>query len=249
MKADKTQNSQAIHLVKKGFNIETLKTVTVTPGSVEIPDKVRRLRAHNAVYINPTAVKTESVPSKVLDGFALLESTGMGFPEDGRRADLSGQGFREVIPEDMSFFTGLVYMDASDNMFDFKSFEDLPRLRELRLVCNEIRHLDDINGYFKLQYLDMSYNKLTLESIQSLEALPVLRDLDISGNDISRLPPYMDRFQSLERLIAEHNNMSDNSIFFDLCRMPKLRELSLAYNMLSCVPAESCSLDCFRCVL
>lgn len=246
MKADKTQNSQAIHLVKKGFNIETLRAQTLTPGSVDMPEKIRRLRAHNPVFINPSAIKTETIPSKVLDGFALLEATGMGFPEDGRRADLSGQGYRDVIQEDMNFFSGLVYLDGSDNMFDFKSFELLPRLRELRLVCNEIRHLDEVNGYLKLQYLDLSYNKLSLESIQNLETLPILRDLDISGNDISRLPPFMERFQSLERLIAEHNNMSDNSIFFDLCKVPKLRELSLAYNMLSCVPAEACGHDCFR---
>lgn len=235
--------------MKKGYTIETLRAQTVTPGSVEMPQKARRLRAHNPVYINTTAIKTETLPSKVLDGFALLEATGMGFPEDGRRADLSGQGYREVVEEDMTFFTGLVYLDCSDNMFDIKALEILPRLRELRMVCNEIQHIDDINGFQKLQYLDVSYNKLTLEAIQNLDALPILRDLDISGNDISRLPPAMERFLSLERLIAEHNKISDNSIFFDLCKMPKLRELSLAYNMLSCVPADACAEGAFRYIL
>lgn len=243
------QNSQAIHLVKKGFEIETLKSRNVTPKSVSIPAKHRRLRAHNPVYINSTVIKTETVPSKVLDGFALLEATGMGFPEDGRRADLSGQGYGEVIPEDLEFFTGIVYLDGSDNNFALKSFEILPRLRELRLVCNHISHIDDIEGFEKLQYLDVSYNKLTVESIEKLENLPVLRDLDISGNDINRLPGSMERFAALQRLIAEHNNMSDNSIFLDLCQIPQLRELSLGYNMLSCVPPEACTEGSFRFVI
>lgn len=183
---------------------------------------------------------------KELDGFVLLKAAGVGFPEDSRRANISGRGFTAVVSDDLFYFTGLVYVDASENYLDFLDLESLPELIELRLSCNYIENIRPIQGYPQLQYLDLSYNSLTQESVMALSSLPMLRDLDLSGNELKMLPPNMCMFSSLERLVLEHNKLDDNSIFFELCQIPNLRELGLSYNMLAYVPSQACCEDYFR---
>lgn len=239
-------NSQGNHLINKGIQIQTIKQQIITPYDVNIPQINKEKRIHQPIYINNTIIETKTTTCRVLDGFALLEVTGLGFPEDCRKATLTGLGYSSVIEEDLLFFNGLVYLDVSDNFFNFKCFELLPRLKELRIVCNNIETIDELNGYDALQCLDLSYNKLTPDSILNLAILPNLRELDLSGNNLGTLPSQMDLFINLERLVLEHNKISDNDIFIELSTLPKLRDLDLAFNLLSCIPPQACTEGRFR---
>lgn len=239
-------NSQANNLINKGIKIKTIKQQIITPLDLNIPENKKQKIIHQPIYINNSLIETKTTTCRILDGFALLEATGLGFPEDCRKASLTGLGYSSVIEEDLLFFNGLVYLDVSDNFFNFKCFEILPRLKELRIVCNNIETIGDLNGYESLQCLDLSYNKLTPDSLLSLAILPNLRELDLSGNNLISLPPQMDLFINLERLVLEHNKISDNDIFYELSTLPKLRDLDLAFNLLSCIPPQTCTEGRFR---
>lgn len=183
-----------------------------------------------------------------LDGFLLLESTGMGLPEDARQAQLADRNLGSVVAEDFAFFSGLIVVDVSENFLDLESFGALPRLKELRIACNNIQRIDELFGFEHLLFLDISYNNLTTRSVQSLDVLPNLKDLDLSGNNLRGLPYEMYRFRALERLIIDNNKIDDNNIFSILCTVPNLRFLSAAYNFLWKVAPECCSEGYFRCV-
>lgn len=193
--------------------------------------------------------KSIAVPSKhyILDGFLLLEATNMSFPDDGRQAVLSGRGFTGVEDTDLAFFTGLLYLDVSDNFLSLHVFGILPRLKELRLACNRISSITNLEGFDRLQILDLSYNMLNIESVAALAILPSLRELDLCGNNLEDLPDDICDFPCLEKLLLEHNRIDNNEIFNVLCDVPKLRVLSVAYNFLTSIPVESCrDEDCFR---
>lgn len=235
-----------------GYAIRQLRSQTMTPNSTNIPSpKQRRTWRHSPPEAGMKRhVQPKPTPSlrKELDGFVLLEATNMAFPEDGRRVNVSGRGFTAVVADDLNFFVNLCFLDASDNLFDFRDFEDMPSLVEMRLSCNYIEHIDSLGPqqYVQLQYLDLSYNRLSVESVQALSALPALRDLDLTGNELRTLPEGASSFLSLEKLVLEHNKLDDNNIFFELCQMPSLREACLAYNLLSYLPSQACQEGYFK---
>lgn len=178
---------------------------------------------------------------RILNGFALLDASGVGLPEDSIAAVLVEKGLVDVNEEDLPFFTGLEYLDVSENSLNIAAFQSLSSLVELRLACNNIYNIGDLYGFESLQRLDLSYNKLTVLSVQALQALPNLKELDLCGNDIKGLPIDMFRFASLEKLLLEHNKMDDNNIIAILSSIPKLRYASVAYNFLSNISPSSCN--------
>ena len=179
-------------------------------------------------------------PRAVLDGFILLESTGMSFPDDGRQAILNGKKFSAVVEPDLVFFTGLIFLDISENFLDLACFGSLPRLKELRMADNQITEIIDLKGFPKLQYLDLSYNFLTVQSVQELCHLPMLRELDICGNNLGTLPTDMYKFPCLEKIVLEQNKIDDNNVLVTLSYVSTLRIVLMAYNFLTQIPQEAC---------
>jgi Leucine-rich repeat (LRR) protein len=164
----------------------------------------------------------------------------MGFPEDARVVVLSDCSLGGVVAEDLAFFSGLQFLDVSENYLRLEDFGPVPRLKELRFACNGIGDLPAaLPGFAKLHILDLSYNQLSQDGVRSLYQLPCLRDLDLCGNDLRSLPNDMYRFASLERLALENNKIQDGFVFEVLARMPRLRELNLAYNALTEFPARA----------
>lgn len=183
-----------------------------------------------------------------LDGFVLLASTGLSLPDEGMHIKLPGKKYNRVIDEDLLFFTSLVFLDISDNCLGLAPFGLLPNLQDLRLACNGIRNIDSnkIEGRFpSLLTLDLSYNKLSLESIQALSILPLLKQLDLSGNGLIDMPD-MEDFRTLERLILENNKFEDNTILNRLSSATKLTDLFLAYNFLCKFPENIARYGGFR---
>jgi hypothetical protein len=225
-----------------------LKVQTLTPTSSNIPPaQSSRREKHNPIPLaKSVSLTTTKLEVRILDGFLLLEATKMGFPEDSRQAIICDKGYTSVVEEDLLYFTGLIYIDACDNLLPLTSFQNLPRLKELRMACNNMYHITPITGFHKLQYLDLSYNHLCLDAIQELDALPFLKELDLSGNCLVGLPDAMCNFKSLERLIVENNKLSNNDVFYALSNMPVLRELCIAHNMLSLIPPDVCGNGSFR---
>ena len=202
----------------------------------------------------------------------LLEATGMGFPNDARQATVQGRKLQAVVEEDLVFYTGLLFLDVSDNLLSLNSFSVLPKLRELRIACNNIRDIFDLQGggsghqnnvelaqslaspsvggappmppmpsggFARLQFLDLSYNRLTIEAVRSLYSISTLVELDLTGNNLKNLPGDMYMFQSLERLNISRNKIQDNSIFVSCGSIYNLRHLNVSYNFISAVPVQA----------
>lgn len=247
---------------KSELNGAPLKTRYFTPAEAYIPPLDGSRAAHYPIPINrtmsPKAMMTAAnvlnhssiniASSKTeLDGFMLLESAGLGFPEEVEQINISDHRLTSVVEEDLTYFTELLYMDVSENQLPFMSFGALPKLRELRMACNFISVIeDDLYGFNQLMFLDLSYNQLTVDSILALSTLPILKELDLSGNNLKTLPPDFSTFQSLDKLLLQYNKLDNNDIFISLASIPNLRTLDVSHNYFSKFPTESCSGDRFR---
>ncbi len=227
-----------------------LKQQYLTPTDMDLPKYTNKTikSLHKGIPITNTSIvqnRNENVRSE-LDGFYLLESTGMGFPEDAQQAVLSDKKLLSVVADDFTFFTEMLYIDVSENFLSMEPFGAFPKLRELRMACNRISSFGEygdgsLMGFDSLMYLDLSYNKLIPNSILSLDVLPQLRELDLCGNNLKTLPEDLSRFPHLERLLLDYNQMGDNAIFHSLATISSLRQLSLANNFLSVISWEACS--------
>lgn len=250
--------AQAFAASKGGFlPIQPLKPQYVSATDSGLPLHQSQTVIHKPILIPQSGVASlesksldDSLASSnrqvTLDGFILLEASGVSVPEDSRQAALVDRKLSSVLEEDLFFFTGLVFLDVSENQLELKPFGAIPRLKELRLACNNIQKIDEILGFEKLLVLDLSYNKLTVRSVQALEQMPRLRELDLSGNSLRGLPLELYRLSALEKLILDNNKIDDNSVFSILCTLPSLRTLGLAYNFLWRIPPECCAEGYFR---
>lgn len=216
-----------------------------TPADALIADsQSRSIVQHQPILLNPSTeaqvqnlVASERVE---LDGFFILEAANLDFPEDVQHLSICNSGLTSVVDEDLTYFTELFYLDVSENNLAFTTFGALPKLKEFRIACNNIHTIEEVYGFNRLLYLDLSYNRLSVESILSLSVLPMLKELDLCGNDLSALPSDLSNFQCLEKLLLEYNKFDNNRIFQILSTLPNIRHIDLSHNYLSFIPRECC---------
>jgi Leucine-rich repeat (LRR) protein len=152
-----------------------------------------------------------------------------------------------IVEDDMSYFTEMLYIDAAENRLQLAPFGSFPKLRDLRLACNNISYIaPELFGFEHLLSLDLSYNRLSVDCIQALDALPNLRDLDLSGNKLKEVPDDWQHFRVLEKLMLDYNLLENNDIFTSISSAPNLRHLSVYDNHLSSFPELALSFDGFR---
>jgi Leucine-rich repeat (LRR) protein len=228
-----------------------LKPHYVTPSEVDIAPHPaylqRRPPPHRGIVIDgPTPRPPDDNSKTELDGFYLLEASGLAFPEDLSQCIISNKNLRTVVEDDLVFFTELLYVDVSENFLPFLPLGSFPKLIELRMACNDLSNIENVYGFDNLLYLDLAYNKLTRSSVQNLDVIPNLKELDLSGNNLRELPSMMSSFLVLEKLVLEYNKIEDNDIFNVLGSMPNLRYVDLANNFLSIIPPESCTNENLR---
>lgn len=243
---EKAKNS----LLERQADAMVLKQHYITPTEVNMPIlKTTKGSTHKAVIVQSSFNDNQNKESQrnELDGFFLLEATGMGFPEDAQQALIADRKLFSVMEDDMTYFTEMVYIDASENQLNLYSFGAFPKLRELRLACNHISNIpQELFGFESLICLDLSYNHLTTESIQALETLPNLRDLDLSGNKLREIPDDWQHYRTLEKLLLDYNLLEDNDIFTFISTAPNLRFLSVYDNHLSSFPEVALACDGFK---
>jgi hypothetical protein len=229
----------------------TLKQQLITPEGSAVPSiqPTHPLTIHQPVLLKDHGAKSKEQSDereeKILDGFSLLDSVGMALPDDAIFGVLSDKKYTDVAENDLMFFIGLLYLDVSENFLQLAPFKDLPKLEELRLACNNMKNIyhDDLKdpGTFpSLQFLDLSYNSLTVNSVHALGCLPCLRELNLTGNLLWNLPNSMDQFYCLEKLILQNNKFEGTGVFHSISTIPNIRDVSLAYNFLSDIPKECC---------
>ena len=222
--------------------VRALQPHLATPSECLVPHFREKQIIHRPTLLQQTSTGSIVVEGNdkekdaTLDGFVLLESTGLALPDDVIYIILTSKRFTKVIENDLVFFTGLLHLDLSENFLDLAPFGCLPNLKELRLACNAIReiYMDDLDAdsFPALMLLDLSYNSLTTNSVLALSRIPLLKELDISGNKLTEMPTSMSEFKCLEKLVLENNKFDDIKVFNQLATAPNLRDCFLAYNFL-----------------
>ncbi|CRG83870.1 Septation initiation network scaffold protein cdc11 [Talaromyces islandicus] len=150
----------------------------------------------------------------------------------------------------------LQYLDVSGNQLEsLDGFSGLIHLRELKANNNKIRSIDgilDLNGLLRLDLksnaltsidfegseltrlseIDVSDNQIT--AIRNLEYLPALETLNVSANELKKLPTVVP-INTLRTLRASKNRFN----YFDAAMFPHLKLLYLDDNYLSSVSGLS----------
>jgi Leucine-rich repeat (LRR) protein len=177
---------------------------------------------------------------KILDGFLLLHSCRVKNPQQAVKSKLVGENIVEVEEGDLLFFPNLTYLNISENRIRLEQLVNLKSLRELYIQYNFIKALQLEPGSFMLmEILSLGFNSVPAGHILQLAQLPVLRVLDLSGNELCILPEDLSAFTKLEDLNLSSNNFSSDSVvvepgkqFKSLSTIVHLKRLNLSHNAL-----------------
>eukprot|EP01065_Artemidia_motanka_P026588 TRINITY_DN3171_c0_g1_i1.p1 TRINITY_DN3171_c0_g1~~TRINITY_DN3171_c0_g1_i1.p1 ORF type:complete len:614 (+),score=212.47 TRINITY_DN3171_c0_g1_i1:66-1844(+) len=174
---------------------------------------------------------------RVLDGFTLLEKCRVEDPEEAVEAMAADCGVAGVVPEDLTFFTALEFLDLGGNRVELDSLAGLTTLQELHLHANGLSTLAVPPLSFpRLQTLNLSYNNLGWKALAEVATfLPSLVRLDVSHNPLCRLPD-LSGLINLRQLAVERCSLGNKGTFEALAGLPELQECNLAGNQLSRVP-------------
>ncbi|XP_058302950.1 X-ray radiation resistance-associated protein 1 isoform X6 [Hylobates moloch] len=195
------------------------------------------------------------LPGRILDQAFLLKHHCVRKPSDLCTINVSGLKFSKAKENDFKHFHSVIYINASENLLPLEAFHTFPALKELDLAFNGIKTIYVKYGDFKLlEFLDLSFNSLTVEAICDLGILPHLRVLLLIGNGLTSLPPnlaiaeqeasvtsltskrYILRFPALETLMLDDNRLSNPSCFASLAGLRRLKKLSLDENRIIRIP-------------
>lgn len=245
-------NSDVSGLMLNGQTLKQ-KIITFTDSTVQLTQQSRleMPREQHLKVRRKKRVNVEKGEEKILDGFALLEASGVALPVDALFGELSDREFTGVAENDLAFFSEMLYLDVSENYLQLSNFSNLLKLEDLKLACNNIRDImrEDLqtpNSFASLRLLDLSFNKLSCSSVLSIGCLPCLKELNLCGNQLTSLPVLTGYYNTLEKLILERNKLESCQVFNSLAYLPNLREIGFAYNLLSNVPSATCGAGTFQ---
>eukprot|EP01138_Halocafeteria_seosinensis_P005062 gb/GECG01005175.1/.p1 GENE.gb/GECG01005175.1/~~gb/GECG01005175.1/.p1 ORF type:complete len:767 (+),score=105.97 gb/GECG01005175.1/:1-2301(+) len=199
---------------------------------------------------------------QLLDGFVLLNASGAELPDAAVTANLLDQNLADVEEDDLQYFVRLEKLNVSINHLNLEPMRKLPALVELQISGNDItdivlpmREDEELDGFQRLEVLDLSHNQLSTAAIAALADMPRLRHLDISHNNLRKLPPpsVMANFVALEVLNANDNYLTEpqggscypespeaayqeEHVLTSLSCMPSLHTLNLSRNYISTIP-------------
>ncbi|XP_056309960.1 protein flightless-1 homolog [Danio aesculapii] len=142
--------------------------------------------------------------------------------------------------------TDLLYLDLSDNNLDSlpPQMRRLVHLQTLILNNNPLMHaqMRQLPAMVALQTLHLRNTQRTQNNMPtSLEGLLNLADVDLSCNDLTRVPECLYSLANLKRLNLSSNQISELSLCID--QWTKLETLNLSRNQLTSLPSAICKLS------
>ncbi|KAL0211837.1 hypothetical protein RCL1_005463 [Eukaryota sp. TZLM3-RCL] len=181
----------------------------------------------------PSKIISKPKKTKILDGFAILNTSEALDPAHVKYVSLSSKGYSSCNTEDFHFFSNLITIDVRDNSLSLQDLLFLPHLQCLLLSCNLLTSISVTSLYSSLKILDLSYNFLTGTCFDSLNNFPNLIQLDLSFNQITEIPGYFS-LSKLNLLVLDGNKLNCH-VFNSLINCKSLKELSVARNRISAV--------------
>ncbi|XP_046549598.1 protein flightless-1 homolog isoform X1 [Haliotis rubra] len=148
----------------------------------------------------------------------------------------------EMLPNQLFInLLDLFFVDLSDNVLETlpPQLRRLTSLQTLILNNNPLIHaqLRQLPALTSLQTLHMKNTQRTLANFPTgLDALTNLQDIDLSYNDLPRVPEALYKLSSLRRLNLCNNQISELSLMIDV--WTKLETLNLSRNQLTALPTS-----------
>ncbi|XP_025115858.1 LOW QUALITY PROTEIN: protein flightless-1 homolog [Pomacea canaliculata] len=148
----------------------------------------------------------------------------------------------EMIPNQLFInLTDLVFVDFSNNNLEMlpPQMRRLTSLQTLILDNNPLIHaqLRQLPVLTALQTLRMRNTQRTLSNFPtSLDTLTNLQDVDLSYNDLPRVPEALYKLESLRRLNLSNNEITELSLMIDV--WVNLETLNLSRNKLTALPVS-----------
>ncbi|XP_029413961.1 protein flightless-1 homolog isoform X4 [Nannospalax galili] len=141
--------------------------------------------------------------------------------------------------------TDLLYLDLSENHLESlpPQMRRLVHLQTLVLNGNPLLHaqLRQLPAMIALQTLHLRNTQRTQSNLPtSLEGLSNLADVDLSCNDLTRVPECLYTLPSLRRLNLSSNQISELSLCVD--QWVHMETLNLSRNQLTSLPSAICKL-------
>ncbi|KAM9695202.1 protein flightless-1 homolog isoform 4-T4 [Trichechus inunguis] len=152
----------------------------------------------------------------------------------------------DTIPSQLFInLTDLLYLDLSENRLESlpPQMRRLVQLQTLVLNGNPLLHaqLRQLPAMLALQTLHLRNTQRTQNNLPtSLEGLSNLSDVDLSCNDLARVPECLYTLPSLRRLNLGSNQITELSLCID--QWTHVETLNLSRNQLTSLPSAICKL-------
>ncbi|XP_022317949.2 protein flightless-1 homolog isoform X3 [Crassostrea virginica] len=235
------------------YKLKKLEHFNITRNKVEnLGEELANLSALRTLNCRHNKLVDEGIPQEV---FSL---------EDLQVVDLSHNNLKEVPPElekakncivlnlaknniemipNQLFInlTDLIFVDLSDNSLETlpPQMRRLTNLQTLILNNNPLIHaqLRQLPALVALETLQMRNTQRTLANFPSgLDTLSNLQDIDLSGNDLPRVPETLYKLTAIKRLNLSSNQISELSLVIDT--WVNLETLNLSRNNLTALPSS-----------
>lgn len=146
-------------------------------------------------------------------------------------ANINDRNLIGVVPEDLSFFTRLVFVDAGENRLLVSDFSNLPSLEELHLHCNMVTQLSDIGDVATAATTagaaQPASNEVGTDTAGSSSTNGAASNSDAAAE--ANAPASASPFQLLHSLNLSFNRIPSHELVF-LAHLPALTRLDLSNN-------------------
>ncbi|TFK10430.1 Protein flightless-1-like protein [Platysternon megacephalum] len=209
-----------------------------------------------AIVARANSLKNSGVPDDIfqLDDLSVLDLSYNQLMECPRELENAknmlvlnlGHNSIDNIPNQLFInLTDLLYLDLSENKLESlpPQMRRLVHLQTLILNNNPLLHaqLRQLPAMTALQTLHLRNTQRTQSNLPtSLEGLSNLADMDLAGNELSRVPECLYTLSSLRRLNLSSNQISELSLCID--QWTQLETLNLSRNQLTSLPSAICKL-------
>ncbi|KFP04784.1 Protein flightless-1, partial [Calypte anna] len=209
-----------------------------------------------AIVARANSLKNSGVPDDIfqLEDLSVLDLSYNQLTECPRELENAknmlvlnlGNNSIENIPNQLFInLTDLLYLDLSNNKLESlpPQMRRLVHLQTLILNHNPLLHaqLRQLPAMLALQTLHLRNTQRTQSNLPtSLEGLVNLADVDLSCNDLSRVPECLYTLGSLRRLNLSSNQIMELSLCID--QWTQLETLNLSRNQLTSLPVSICKL-------
>ncbi|XP_021572418.1 protein flightless-1 homolog [Carlito syrichta] len=209
-----------------------------------------------AIVARANSLKNSGVPDDIfkLDDLSVLDLSHNQLTECPRELEnaknmlvlnLSHNSI-DAIPNQLFInLTDLLYLDLSENRLESlpPQMRRLVHLQTLVLNGNPLLHaqLRQLPAMMALQTLHLRNTQRTQSNLPtSLEGLSNLADVDLSCNDLTRVPECLYTLPSLRRLNLSSNQITELSLCID--QWVHVETLNLSRNLLTSLPSAICKL-------